>query len=67
MEVIDKASKAYRILKSLELLEATRFTSLEGLREGDIFHALIATILSQNTNDNNSITAFKDLKKKYLY
>jgi endonuclease-3 len=63
MEAPQKAREIYRILRALKLLEDTRFTSLEGLREGDIFQALIATILSQNTNDKNSIAAFRELKK----
>ena len=64
MEKTRLARIAYKRLKRINLLENTRFTSTEALKGGDLFKLLIATILSQNTSDRNSIEAYEELKSK---
>ncbi|MEM2216780.1 MAG: endonuclease III [Thermofilaceae archaeon] len=39
------------------------FTALEAGRQGDPFRVLVATILSQNTNEKNTFLAFEKLDK----
>jgi|Deesub1362B_J571_1020462.scaffolds.fasta_scaffold00005_279 endonuclease-3 len=44
-------------------IDRERFISLRALEGKDSFKLLIATILSQNTNDKNSIRAYMELEK----
>ncbi len=54
-------------LRSVGTFNFQEFTSLKALIEDrDPFKILLATVLSQNTNDRNSIRAFKKLKEKYI-
>ncbi len=60
--------RAQEILKLLErefLLEHKEFVALIAKRSGDPFRILIATILSQNTNDRNSRAAMERLESKF--
>ena len=56
-----RGKEVYNRLKKLDILRDMRFTSIERGIRGDLFRILIATILSQNTNDKNSIEAFRRL------
>lgn len=53
----------YRTIKKMKLRKNMQFTS-EVPSKKDYYKILIATILSQNTNDKNSINAFKRLEEK---
>ncbi len=60
--------KAQEILKILEkefYLEHKEFVALIAKRSGDPFKILIATILSQNTNDRNSKAALSRLESRF--
>lgn len=57
---------AYNIISKLEkniFVNENRSTALRSLENIDAFGLLVATILSQNTNDRNSIRAFKKLSE----
>jgi len=56
-----KGREVYSRLRKLDLLKGVRFTSIEAGDGGDLFRILVATILSQNTNDKNSIEAYRRL------
>ncbi|RLG58851.1 endonuclease III [Candidatus Geothermarchaeota archaeon] len=64
VETEDLAREVYNRLKNIDILQGMRFTSLEAGKKGDLFEILIATILSQNTNDKNSIEAYKSLERR---
>ena len=64
MDQVSKARIAYMRLRNTKILKDMKFTSLEAMEKGDLFEVLIATILSQNTTDKNSISAYKNLRKK---
>ena len=51
-----------RIKEKLEI-DYEKFTALIALKSMDPFKLLVATILSQNTSDKNSIRAYKNLEK----
>ena len=53
----------YKIKESIKV-DKEKFTSLVALKTMDPFKLLIATILSQNTNDKNSIKAYCTLEEK---
>ncbi len=60
--------RAQEILKLLErefYLERKEFVALIAKRSGDPFRILVATILSQNTNDRNSKAALERLESKF--
>jgi len=54
--------EVYRRLREAVKLSRQRFTTLEAGH--DIFAKAVATILSQNTNDENSIAAYKELSSR---
>jgi len=56
--------RARRILEILEKNIEIRKEDFTALASGDPFEILIATILSQNTNDRNSLAAFNELKRR---
>lgn len=61
-------SRAHEILKLLEREFSFRpeeFVALIARRSGDPFKILVATILSQNTNDRNSKAALKRLESRF--
>ncbi len=58
------AREVYNRLKRINLRRRTRYTSKIVKSSNDIYRMLIATILSQNTNDKNSIDAYRNLEKK---
>ncbi len=53
--------EVYRRLRRAVKLRRQRFTTLEAGQ--DIFAKAVATILSQNTNDENSIAAYQELSR----
>lgn len=61
MDRVEKAREIYNKLKALNPRRGEKYTSKIAERFGDPFKLLIATILSQNTSDRNSIRAFKSL------
>ena len=60
---LSKARQVYDTLKNTEILNDMKFTSLEAAKNGDLFEILVATILSQNTSDRNSIEAYERLRQ----
>lgn len=58
---INKAKETYQKLKKLSLREDNMYVSLIAEKTQDPFKLLISTILSQNTNDRNSIRAYHNL------
>ncbi len=63
MTTESNALHIYRTIKKMKLRKNMQFTS-EVPSKKDYYKILIATILSQNTNDKNSISAFKRLDEK---
>ena len=61
---LDIARYIYRKLKKLSLRDRSRYVSLIAEETHDPFKILISTILSQNTNDKNSICAYYNLDKE---
>ncbi len=62
-EKVKIAREVYRRLKNLDLRRGSRYTSKVVEPYKDLYKMLIATILSQNTNDKNSIKAYSNLEK----
>ena len=60
-----RAKKILEILEKEFSLEYKEFTALIAKKSGDSFKILVATILSQNTNDRNSKAALKRLESKF--
>ncbi len=60
--ILEIAKKAYDRISKLGLIRDSEFTSIKAFKDG-AFGVLIATILSQNTSDRNSILAYNRLKK----
>ena len=58
-----KAREIYHRLKKLHLRRESRYVSLIAGNSEDPFKVLVGTILSQNTNDDNSIRAYNNLEK----
>lgn len=58
------AQEIYKILNSSFKIKTEEFTALVALEHGDAFDLLIATILSQNTSDRNSIKTYLKLKRE---
>lgn len=58
-----KAREIYHRLKKLHLRRENRYVSLIAGNSEDPFKVLVGTILSQNTNDDNSIRAYNNLEK----
>ena len=61
---IKDVERAARILEILEKSMDIRKEEFTALASEDPFEILIATILSQNTNDRNSLAAFNELKRR---
>jgi endonuclease-3 len=61
---IKDAERAMRILEILEKNMEIKKEEFTALASEDPFEILIATILSQNTNDRNSLAAFNELKRR---
>lgn len=53
-----------RVLRERFVLEEGEFAALEAGRSGDPFRVLVATIISQNTNERNTFLAFERLERE---
>lgn len=63
---MDRARKILSALRKAFMVKPNEFTVLHVLnRHNDPFSLLISTILSQNTNDRNSIKAFSNLASRF--
>ncbi len=60
--------KVEEIVRRLQLefnIEDDEFVALRASRSKNPFEVLVATVLSQNTTDKNSLKALKELKKRF--
>ncbi|MEM4640251.1 MAG: hypothetical protein QXT93_10285, partial [Thermofilum sp.] len=48
-----------RLLRERFELDSSEFAALEAAKSGDPFRVLVATIISQNTNERNTFLAFE--------
>ncbi|MEM0335544.1 MAG: endonuclease III [Thermofilum sp.] len=53
-----------RLLKERFELDSSEFAALEAAKSGDPFRVLVATIISQNTNERNTFLAFERLERE---
>jgi hypothetical protein len=53
---------AFRLIKDAVEVRPSEFTALHALRDGP-YALLVAIVLSQNSNDKNSIAAYEDLRR----
>lgn len=62
---VEKAEKAYRRVKEVVRIDPRQYVGVIVRETGNPFELLIATMLSQNTNDRNAIRAYRNLKRKF--
>ncbi|MEM0459484.1 MAG: endonuclease III [Thermofilaceae archaeon] len=63
-EQYDFGDEILRLLRARFQIDESEFAALKAGRSGDPFRVLVATIISQNTNERNTFLAFERLERE---